>query len=286
MTQKIKLWVVALRLKEVALLVGLSLVAYPFAVEKVLLDHWQTLIQLYVGLCCFVAGVFALNNYSGYRHDKQNKRFTVKRGISSKNYFYFFLFGATAAIGIFYWLNASLFRLSLVVLFLWVIYYLPKYGLKYFPVTGLMVHLVAQIFQFQMGWVVFADLSVKSLAVSGYFALLWGAAYLNHELVDYEADKAAGVKTSAVKFGPKMVSGLSFTFFVIAHIFLLSLVKQGVLLSFEAMPFIVAFLLHIIVLAVFYLKNNLLSKAILYRNIYRSLYALATVALVIIKLKL
>ncbi len=272
-----------LRLAEGVLLSGLTLGAYPFAVDAFEEIHLVALVLLFIGVYTFVISILALNNSAGYYTDKGNSRFQQHSMLSKSQYFYLFLCLVAVALGIFFFLDLLLFRLALVVLFLWLVYYWPKRGLKYKPLTGLGVHLVAQVFQFQMGFVLFTDLSIRSWLLGAFFALLWGGAYLNHEVIDHDADKKSGIKTTTVWLGVDRSIILSLALFSIGTSMLASLYLLSKVTTSEAIPFFMAYVLHLSLLAYLRGKGGIRANATSYRNTYRVLYAGAGVIVLLLK---
>jgi 4-hydroxybenzoate polyprenyltransferase len=107
---------------------------------------------------------------------------------------------AILSVGGFAWLSASHAVIATVCVVLAAAYSHAR-GAKATPFAGTLVHLVAQPLLFHLGYLSFAPLSIRSLALSAFFALLFAGGHLMHELKDHDADLAAGLRTNAVRFG-------------------------------------------------------------------------------------
>jgi 4-hydroxybenzoate polyprenyltransferase len=85
---------------------------------------------------------------------------------------------------------------------LWLIYSLPS-GAKSRPIWGTAIHFLSQIVQFHLGIIVFSQVTWSSFLVSIYFAIIFACGHLMHELKDFEADRAAGIRTNVVAYGQR-----------------------------------------------------------------------------------
>ncbi|MFC2169806.1 UbiA family prenyltransferase [Acidobacteriota bacterium] len=179
---------------------------------------------------------------------------------------------------IFYFLNVLILILAAASFLGWICYYIPRYGLKNFPITGTLIHVFTQVIHFQMGYSLFQKPSWNSIVISFYFALLWGGAYLNHELIDYESDKQAEIKTSAVVYGKTLMDRWSYILFVVANFYLVFIVLIEQLGSWMAYPFIAAFILQTLTKIYFtWFKPGTIVSPIHYRNLYRIYYSIGAV---------
>lgn len=90
-------------------------------------------------------------------------------------------------------------------------------------------HVTGGILHFLMGYTLVRDPDAEAAVLSLVFGLVFAAGHLNQEVRDREADRAAGLRTSAVLFGPRRVLVASFALFTAAYGLLLALAATDVL---------------------------------------------------------
>jgi 4-hydroxybenzoate polyprenyltransferase len=82
--------------------------------------------------------------------------------------------------------------------------------LKAVPVLSSLAHVVFGVQTYLLGAWSVAGPDACALPVGLYFGLVFAAGHLHHEVADLDADRRAGVRTHAVRFGPRktLVAGL------------------------------------------------------------------------------
>jgi 4-hydroxybenzoate polyprenyltransferase len=163
------------------------------------------------------------------------------------------------------------------------VYSFPKKGFKYKPVLGTLTHFVGQILHFEMGYSIIKETGSFSLLISIYFALLFSAGHINHELIDYEADKTAGTQTGAVYFGKKTWAYVSFFLFTGSTVFLLYISIIKVVNIIVVFPFIAAGFIHVARKLMTYRYDFSRDRFLTERSFYRFAYFVAGILFVVIK---
>jgi hypothetical protein len=231
----------ALRLGEVALGVGLLSLGALFALESLGPGRLLALAWYFAGSALFVAAVYFLNSYAGYRADLVNRRFDGLERVDPR----LFLTGCLAATAGFVVIlgmnNPKVLVLALAAFGLWTLYSWPAVGIKAHPLLGAAIHFTAQLFHFFMGWLAVAAADATAALSAVYLALLFVGAYLNHLVIDYEADARAG--------GPCPVSRASlarasFLVFAAAAGYWVLLGAGGLIPWWQVVPFAAAFVLQ------------------------------------------
>lgn len=148
-----------------------------------------------------IVSIYAFNSWAGFEEDLSNPRLALSPSISRRLFASVSLFTITAAGVLFAVIAPLAIPYALLVWFLWGGYSFPRRGAKYLPLAGTFMHLLVGMVQFHQGWMWNGAVSEASLLLSLYFALLLASGHLNHEAIDREADRAAGVTTGAVRFG-------------------------------------------------------------------------------------
>ena len=270
------------RSAEVALMLGFPITGALVAFDSPA-DFFNSDIPIFIlGIFFLCSAVYSFNALAGIAEDVKNVRLSALKGRRK-----FFLLSLTvfiiAFIMSFSFLSSFLVICSIVSFFLWMVYSFPKKGFKYKPVLGTLIHFVGQILHFEMGYSVIKPTDSFSLLISIYFALLFSAGHINHELIDYEADRETGINTGAVFFGKKVWTAVSFILFSGATVFLLwiSIIRTINIIIF--FPFIAAGFLHIarklMTYKLDYSKDRFLSE----RSFYRFAYFAAGILFVVIK---
>jgi len=81
---------------------------------------------------------------------------------------------------------------------------------KQVPVLASLVHLLEGDLAFAIGWWSSGNNSWEALLPGLTFGLVFAAGHLHHEVRDLEADRLAGVRTCAVRFGPRRTLWIGF----------------------------------------------------------------------------
>ncbi|MCZ7585689.1 MAG: UbiA family prenyltransferase [Deltaproteobacteria bacterium] len=156
----------------------------------------------------------------------------------------------------------------------WTLYSHPWVLAKGRPVFGNLVHLSGGVFQFLLGYVVLRPVDATGFFLALYFAGIFAAGHLNHEVMDHDADKLMGLRTNAVVFGPKKMLYVAFAFFTLWAAYIAALTVSRVLPVVWTWPFLAIFPFHAIALAVFR-PGPTETYRMEYQKLYRALYLTA-----------
>jgi 4-hydroxybenzoate polyprenyltransferase len=104
----------------------------------------------------------------------------------------------------------------------------PRFG-KTTPVAASLNHLTGGGLHFLLGYSVAHAVGARAITLSVFFGLVFAAGHLNQEVRDCEADRANGVHTVAVSFGPRRAFLASVGLFTLAYALLVGLAALGVL---------------------------------------------------------
>lgn len=274
------------RLGEAALMIGFPFIGTVFAFcDRTAVDGVRILV-FGLGTYCLFLSIYAFNSFCGYAGDVNNVRFA---GLHRSEPGTHLLFAAILLplsvivyrIG-FGWEMAVMGGGSFL---LWMGYSLPGIGLKNFPLTGTCIHLAGQILHFQMGYAVLMPVSTHSVLVSVYFALLFAAGHLHHELIDYEADRKAGIRTGAAVFGPRGAIAGVFAAFTAAAIYWTALWRFGHIRLGEFLPFGLACMLQLSTMGYLAARSmGALNWLTMHQKLYRLYYLSAGVCVIIYRI--
>jgi 4-hydroxybenzoate polyprenyltransferase len=232
-----------IRLKEIIGKTGFFLVGVLFAHPSI------TSKNIFIGVeffcLCILNGIsiYLINAGFGYANDRDNLRLKNMSHVSSK----------TLWISGFVLLSFSLLLLTLFchdlllpalgVYTIWILYSMPR-GLKGVPLLGLICAFTAQLLHFYVGYRVFSEWSQYSFAVAIYFSFLFAAGHALHEVIDFDADHYANIRTSAVVFGRRKLWIATHVLFTIAFAYLILITIAGVISWKVATPYALAFALQ------------------------------------------
>ncbi len=277
----------ALRIPEVTLMTGFFMIGAVFAITA--LDA-ETLIKLAViGAACFflIISIYAFNSFFGKKQDEKNDRLNDLKNLGKWGFFITSIVSLLISLSLGLYLNTVIPLALLGVAVLWVLYSLPVFGLKAIPFAGTALHFVAQIIHFNMVFYVFAPLSWNSLLISLFFSFGFAGGHLNHEVIDYDADKQAGIRTGAVLVGLAWGIWLSFILFTAGVILLLVLFATGNIDPLVLAVIVAGYLVQLI--SFIALKPHMIAKRnyiFRYRNIYRVVFFLEGVVLLVFRIYL
>ncbi|HPM75745.1 MAG TPA: UbiA prenyltransferase family protein [bacterium] len=238
-----KLWhyLLATRPIESLLMIGFPLIGLLIGAPD--LDGLGRLaLKFVVATYPLVMYVYCLNSYGGLEHDRINQRLNrnpaVTGEVTAKEMIGLIYFGAfVSGLLYFLWFPHCLVP-WLLIMGNWTLYSHPRIYAKARPVFGTTVHLIGGVLQFVLGYAAVRPIDEKGLLIGAYFALVFAAGHLNHEVKDHQPDSEAGLRTNAVVYGPERVFRFAFGVFTVAFVYLLLLAATGVLGWREAAPYL------------------------------------------------
>ncbi|HPS31414.1 MAG TPA: UbiA family prenyltransferase, partial [bacterium] len=270
------------RSAEVAMMLGFPATGIMFAFNDIYQLFSLRVIIFIVATFALSSAVYAFNAWAGYSEDVENERLSALR--NKKRFFIHSMILFIILFIILYALiDTLLVILSLISFCLWMIYSFPKKGFKYRPLLGTLIHFAGQVIHFQMGFAVLIKPDINSILISFYFALLFSGGHLNHELIDYDADKKMGINTGAVYFGKRNWEIVSSVLFSISTLYILVISTLKIANFFYCLPFVAGGIIHI-AHRLFLYKNDLSQKRFISeRKFYRFVYFAAGIIFIILK---
>jgi len=258
------------RLYEALLMTGFFIIGSFFGINLISVNSIGLLIISAIISLLVVLSVYSYNAAAGKSTDKNNPRLNSLNLITKKSFQLSGITFSLLAIATSAFLSLEIALVCTFVNIIWIGYSHPKYGLKYKPYFGTILHFFAQIIQFNMCYLIFDSIDLYSIALSLYFALAFSTGHLHHEIIDFESDKAAGFRTTTIKHGITKVKNTiiaicTFNLFIVLLLHLFTIVN---LISFIIM--IVPIIIHILLYLIF--NKTIAIKAIQIRSFYRLIY--------------
>ena len=292
MIRRVLIFLKAIRVVESTLMTGFPLIGFIFALNQSSFESIWRLIAT-AALFCFstfflVIYVYSFNSWGGIKADKLNTRLedhpVLTGEITEWQLRAIAYTGIALNLILYYILFPRCFVLAPLIALNWTFYSHPKIMGKALPIAGTAIHFVGGVLQLLLGYVVISDFNLHGILGSIYFALIFAAGHLNHEVKDHDADSEAGLKTNAVVFGPKKMLLAAFVVFTIAFAYLLTITLAGVLIFAESWPFLAIFPIHFLLHRhmVANLNGRVFDKS--YQRNYRLLFLAAGIVLVATKL--
>ncbi|NLH48375.1 MAG: UbiA family prenyltransferase [Myxococcales bacterium] len=282
-----KLWqyLLATRPIESCLMIGFPLIGLFIA-----LADWRGIGWLigkfFIATYPLVMYVYCLNSYGGLAHDVVNQRLSGNPAVTgevSARELLWLAYGGVFFSGLLYFLWFPHCLLPwLLIIGNWTLYSHPAVYGKSLPLVGTFLHLIGGVLQFLLGYAAVRPLDRTSLLIGAYFALVFAAGHINHEVKDYEPDCTAGLRTNAVVFGPRRMFSFAFFLFAFAFAYLSVLSLAGVIAFRFAWPYLAIFFPHLL-LHWRAVRGEWTGYDRTYQIVYRTLFVIAGVFLVFAK---
>ncbi len=272
-----------IRFDEVLVLQGAPLLGALFAIGALNGQGLVTLSLLAAGSCFLVAHVFVLNDWAGIEHDLQDPsrstRVFLNRDVRRSEIGVLALALLVLSLALFGQISSGTLILGLMIAVTSALYSVPAFHLKGVPLVNSALHLVGGLLHFLLGYSVFSVVDGRALEIGCFFALVFSAGHLTHEVRDFDADLRNGIQTNAVRFGKARSFIAGFVLFTLADVLLIVLAARGTVP--HALVLVAGlYLLH------FYWSLRALREGLTFESVrrlqvrYRALYAAIGVVMV------
>lgn len=261
----------ALRIGEVLMMTGFFMIGAVFSMSSLKPNDLLLLLIIFTAIFFLIISIYSFNAFSGKQHDESNPRLNHLSRIKQPVFLIIAIVTLMVSLGLAVWLGWLIAAALVTIFCIWVLYSNPLFGLKHIPFAGTFLHFFAQILHFNVVYAIFAPLSWYSLLLSLFFALSFAAGHVHHEIIDYEADKAAGIRTGAIKLGLKRAILFCFLLFSLG----VMVWPAMVVCQWVALPLAITCLAgYAVVFIAFLMLNNRMEHHEKARMIYRTVYRL------------
>lgn len=275
-------YIKALRVKEVGLMSGFFVIGAFWSINDLSFSSVLNLFTVWAVSFFTILAVYAYNAAAGKSIDKSNKRLSSLEHFSKKTFNTLGSLFVLIAVFFALYLDIKIAFLAITIFAMWVSYAHPKFGLKQKVLWGTVLHFVAQILHFNMCYMVFEEISLFSILLSIYFSFCFAIGHLNHEIIDYDSDKKAGIKNSATSLGIKFNYNLIIGLLMSCLLYTSFLYGKEIISLLEYLFFIIPPIIHLI-LQISY-RKNIKDKSLKIRHIYRVIYFLSFVIIILLRL--
>ena len=198
----------AARIPESAPFSGVALLGCLWANPGDMGTTWPTMILVVASTFFLTAFAFIFNDIQDVEHDRRSgsksKRPLVAGSLSTRSaWLILIVFAVTGNLLLALWAPWSVFCVGLSTLPVSIVYSLRAHPFKTLPVFSTLIHLVSGTQTFIIGAWSIGGADWTPLVIGPFFGLVFAAGHLHHEAADVEADRRSGVRTHAVRFGPK-----------------------------------------------------------------------------------
>ena len=191
----------ALRIEETLLLTGFFIIGGVFANDKITPASFIYFLAIAIIAFFINNALYAYNAYTGKTKDVLNARLIHLQELSKTRYLQYAVLLFIVALAVAWRVNNKLFFGAVILGILGTVYSWSFTKFSANSISGTFIHFVYQIVAFHAAFAVFKPVSSASFLISVYFALLFSAGHLHHQIIDYEADKKASKKTGAIRWG-------------------------------------------------------------------------------------
>jgi 4-hydroxybenzoate polyprenyltransferase len=220
------------RLDEVFVLQGTPLFGALFSMGTLTGAKCLKLLVFAAASSCLVAHVFVLNDLCGASTDlrdpnRAGRVFTAKGiGRNEIRCLCALLLALSLLLLVPFGPAPLLIALALAVLS--ALYSVPRFSMKGVPLLSSVLHLLAGLLHFLLGYSLFRAADWRGIEIGSFFALTFVAGHLTQEARDHESDFHNGIRTNAVRFGPAQCFAAAFLLFTVADVLLFVLAQRGV----------------------------------------------------------
>lgn len=221
-----------IRFDEVFVLQGAPLLGATFSMSRFSVDSIGRLVMFAIGSCLLVAHIFVVNDWSGIYTDRRDPNraanvFTA-RGIGRDEIGFLALALLVVSLLVLAPFGFATIVLAVTIAGLSALYSAPSFQLKGVPLASSVLHLVGGLLHFMLGYSIFQPVDIRSLAIGGFFALVFSGGHLIQEVRDLESDRVNGIRTNAVRFGKARTFVAGLALFTTADLLLVVLASRTV----------------------------------------------------------
>jgi 4-hydroxybenzoate polyprenyltransferase len=221
-----------IRFDEVCVLQGTPLIGAMFSIGSLTLDKAFVLAAVVMGSLSLVAHVFVLNDWSGIHGDLRDParagRTFVAKGASRTGLGYLATALLVLALSLFWLAGTTTFVVAIAIAGASALYSAPAFHMKGLPIFNSALHFVGGVLHFLLGYAAFSAIDGRGVVIGCFFALVFTAGHLTHEVRGHEGDFLNGIRTNAVVFGKKFSFIASLVLFTAAYALLAVLATFGI----------------------------------------------------------
>ncbi|HYR29052.1 MAG TPA: UbiA family prenyltransferase [Thermoanaerobaculia bacterium] len=276
-------YLACLRPQDILVLQGTPLLGAAFAVRDAGVVDLAALATLTLANILLVTHIFMLNDWAGLTTDladphKAAHVFTAK-GVGRGEIGGLAAGFLIASLWLFSRLSPLTLGIAVAIAMLSALYSLPPFHWKGRPVANSITHLAGGILHFLLGYSLQGRIDYDGVAVASFFALIFAAGHLAQEVRDHKGDALSGIRTNAVRFGPRRTFIASLVLFTLANAVFAALALTGT----APRPLAALVMLHPLQL---YWSSTTLAGGLTYASVsrlqsrYRALYAVMGIAIV------
>lgn len=279
---KLRKYLNALRIKEVALMCGFFIIGSLFSIEAI--DN-QNLINLWVIVLLsfsIIMSIYSFNAGAGTDKDIHNKRLKNLNAINKSSYYSIsaIFFVLSSILSLYFSFQAIFFVIAIISL--WVLYSHRRFGLKQKAIWGTIIHFISQILHFNLGYLAFKQPNIDSLLISIIFAIAFSIGHLLHEIIDSKSDLKSNLKTSPIVFGISKTINAIIILSTTNCLLLLLLYYTKTINNITFFTFIFPLVFHCILFM--YYKNKMDTNAIIIRTYHRIIFFIGGFAFIVLQL--
>jgi 4-hydroxybenzoate polyprenyltransferase len=262
------------RIPEVVLMSGFALIGTVHGWSRGGRAPAALLLWFVLGVLALFLAIYSYNSSADHAADAKNPRLHDSDRPAAATYRWLSMGSLVTATGLLAARDVRLAFGGVLSFGLWALYSHPVVGLKRRRGAATAVHVLGELLHFAMGSAAVGVVDAETHWTSAYFALLFAAGHLFHEVIDLDADRAAGVATTAGALGARAASRAAHVLFGLAAAYLCVLFVLDVVRGPLAIPFLTAGVVHV-ALAVKLFRSDAAPAWTTLRARYRACYFVA-----------
>jgi 4-hydroxybenzoate polyprenyltransferase len=195
---------------------------------------WPTVLLAMASALLLTAFAFTFNDIQDIEHDRisgsKSERPLVKGSLSVRSAWFISIgFLTVGNLLLALWAPWAALCVGLSTIPVSIAYSWRTCPFKTLPALSSVIHLIFGTQAFIVGAWSIGEANAASLAVGAFFGLVFAAGHLHHEVADVEADRSGGVRTHAVRYGPRptLIAGFLLWCLSCVHFSALSLLHLG-----------------------------------------------------------
>jgi len=230
---KLRIYYVALRIKEIILIGGVTFIGLVFSTPNFNHINFGKWLLIMFSSYSLLGHAFASNDWSGYEYDKNDVNKGNRPLITGELSLTEIKVICISLLIISLILAAIVSYISLFIvtgiIILNYLYSGEKVFLKGVPVISTITHGLGATLGFLLGYSSLGFLDYAGVSFAVYFGVVYAAGHLNHEISDHDSDKSSGISTNTYFLGKKKSLILSFVLFSLSFAYVSLLIFQNIL---------------------------------------------------------
>ena len=279
--QLLKLITLDRRFLEVLIFHGIPLTGILFSVQQIGHIEPQKLVLVLLGYYCFFLHLYYFNDFCHLSTDRPDRE-KMKRSVFHLPPYLILTLSIISGMIV---IGSSLYLHTLPIaggmLALSLTYSSNITKGKSIPFLPYIIHFIAGNLYFLWGYLVYGRDLRYALTIGTFFAIVYVAGQINHELKDYDQDLEENIRTTPHILGRKLSFWISFVLFMLSYVYVFLLYFRNIV-GILPLPFLGPAIIFHVIFAFRVRKNKFTRKSHKnYKRVYQIIYTILGIAILI-----